>query len=49
MKLEVGILLILGVSAGGYPKRGAGSGADGSLILPFYFLTLVLVTQVCAG
>lgn len=45
---EVRILVILGVSVSGYPKRGAGSRADGSLVLPFYFLTWVLVTQVCA-
>lgn len=45
---EVRILVILGVSVSGYPKRGAGSGADGSLVLPSYFLTWVLVTQVCA-
>lgn len=45
---EVRLLVTLGVSVSGYPKRGAGSGADGSLVLPFYFLTWVLVTQVCA-
>lgn len=45
---EVRILVILGMSVSGYPKRGAGPGADGSLGLPLCFLIWVLVTQVCA-